>query len=110
MSIYNKHPIEKLSDEYDTRLNQIPKELEFLYEETDMVCPNCGEVLQRCYIKSANNMDLDVEYDMLYCATEDTYQYQHDITWKNNGGSIANPSSNGLDVKVLGKTLSITTN
>ena len=87
MSIYNKHPIEKLSDEQDNSLNSIQGELEYLHKDVDLDCPDCGEPLQKSYTKAANGMELDVEQGMLYCETDDINIYEHDVRYNSIGGN-----------------------
>lgn len=85
--LYNKHPIEKLSDEQDNSLNSIQGELEYLHKDVDLDCPGCGEPLQKSYTRAANGMELDVEYDMLHCETDDTNMYEHDVKYNSIGGN-----------------------
>lgn len=86
-TLYNKHPIEKLSDEQDNSLNSIQGELEYLHKDVDLDCPGCGKPLQKSYTNAANGMELDVEYDMLHCETDDINIYQHDVKYNSVGGN-----------------------
>lgn len=98
MSIYNKHPIEKLSDEQDNSLNSIQGELEYLHKDVNIDCPGCGQPLQKSYTKAANGMELDVECGMLYCETDDTNMYEHDVKYSSigNGGGYTDAQINHM--------------
>ena len=103
--MYEKQYMEKLSDEYDKNLNEIPSTLKYDYEDTEFICPICGGFLQQPYFKDPHENKLLIERAQLWCPTDKEYFYEQNIIWNNNNGG---GGTGGSNVRMVGKTLTIT--